>query len=225
MTEYHEKNIGDSTPQFEDLLRVSIETALRHTWTAMPGIVEVFDPVSQSAKVNVSIQQGYYTEDNEIKYRKHPILINVPVHFLGGAGLCVTHNLAPGDSGIVIFSARCIDSWYRQGGIQIPENSRKHSFSDGMFIPGLRALPDKIESFQTSGIEMRNEDRSVFISVSDSGITLKGNVDIQDGYLKHNDKNVGDSHKHGKGTYIAGEQAVTGCSGTPGSDSGVGPCT
>ena len=172
MTLYREKNIEDDSPQFETMLKTSIDSTLRHTWTALPGIVKSFDPGTQTAEIRAAIQQGYYDENNELKYREQPLLVNVPVHFVCGGGVCITHNLVAGDAGIIIFSARCIDSWYQSGGVQIPENTRKHSFSDGMFIPGIRALTDKIESFETSGMEIRTESRSMIINVSEDGIKM-----------------------------------------------------
>jgi hypothetical protein len=217
MTRYHDLNVGDDSPQLESLLKTAIDTALRHTWTAIPGIIKGFDSTKQTAEVKVSIKQGYTTIDGDVKYREHPVLINVPVFFLGGGGFYITHNLNVGDPGIVIFSSRCIDSWHSNGDVQKPSNTRKHSFADGIFIPGIRPLPQKIESFDIDGLMIRNNSGSINMKVNDTGIEINGNVVINGdfkatgGEFKHDNVHVGNKHRHPKGDPCTGKPGAGVC--------------
>jgi hypothetical protein len=204
---------GDKTPQVEQVVNQAIEKALVHTWTAIPGIVDSFNPEKQIASVKVVVKQEYPKWGaGETAERDHPILSYVPVCFPGGSRFHITYNLEPGDTGLVIFSARALDDWLEHGKILKPAVRRKHSFSDALFLPGFRSFPEVITEFQPDGIEIRNKSRTSYIRLNDNGVAIQGTV------LTHNNVDIGNSHKHDRGTYKDAEQRPLsgGCSGPPG---------
>lgn len=76
-------------------------------------------------------------------------LYDVPVVFPGSGSSMVRFPIAAGDTGLVIFAQRDIDSWL-EGETAKPDTSRLHDMADGMFIPGLRifsdnTIPDELE--------------------------------------------------------------------------------
>lgn len=179
MTKYNDQNSGDPTPQFEQMITTAIDSHLLHTWTAIPGIVKSFDAAKQTAEIRVAVLQEVEQEDGSIIRREHPVLVNVPVHFTRGGGFAVTHDLLPGDEGLVVFSARCIDAWAKSGGVQPMAVRRKHSFSDSVFIPGITSVAGALESFQTDALELRNEDRSTRITIKDNIIEIVNPTKVQ----------------------------------------------
>jgi len=180
MASYKTGNEGDLTPQFEQMLETAISTDLIHTWTSLPGIVQEFFPGNQTADIQPAIRQEYTTESGEVKNRNHPLLRGVPVHFSRGGGFSATHPLEPGNSGLIIFNARCIDSWVKSGGVQSQAVRRKHDFSDGIFVPGISAIPDALPGFETGGHQIRNDSKSSTITVKDGSIAIeKQNASIE----------------------------------------------
>jgi hypothetical protein len=83
---------------------------------------------------------------------------------------------------------------------------RKHSFSDGIFIPGINAVSNALSSVDTSGLQVRNDSGAVTLTIDDTGIKFdNGSVSfeadstefkITSAGLKHNDVNVGSTHIH-----------------------------
>ncbi len=78
----------------------------------------------------------------------YPVLTDVPVQFPSGGGGVLFFPLTAGDTGIVLFCDRDIDAWWQAGGANIPNSPRKHSLSDGIFVPCVfgqsTKLPDAV---------------------------------------------------------------------------------
>lgn len=218
MTNYHELNSGEDTPHFEKMISTAIDTELLHTWTALPALVKNFYPDEQTVDLRIGILQEFETPEGEIETREHPVLIRCPIFYPSGSGYSITYPLNVGDTGIVIFASRCLDSWLRSGGVQKLSVRRKHSISDGIFFPGVRPTPSKIENFSTDGIEIRDSeatqkiridpekikietDKNIEISAID--VTITGNLHIV-GDLNVNGVDVGATHKHSGVTTGAG---------------------
>jgi hypothetical protein len=166
------------------VVKKGIFEALKELHTSMPGIIESFNTETQTARVQPAIRRIFKTNDGEkeiLTPTDIPLLINVPVIFSGGGGYSVTFPLDKGDECLLIFAERSIDRWYKFGGVRDPGGKRFHSFSDAVAIPGLRSLPNVIESFTSGRIEIRNNDRTSFMSIEDDGtitITSNGEVNV-----------------------------------------------
>ena len=195
--QYRDQNSGDTTPNFEQMLKTFFETAIGHVWTSLPGIVQSFDAEKQTAAVYPAIKQKYETEDGTIEERPFPVLQQVPVQFPRGGGFAVTFPLIQGDTGMLIFADRCITDWLIQGGLQSQAVRRAHDLSDAVFIPGVSSRRDNIPDFNASGAEIRNLSNDSVVTVSDDAVTVKNNteVKIETPQLKLNDLNLG-THRH-----------------------------
>jgi hypothetical protein len=139
----------DAREVFDDLgevIRTAIDTANARVWTSLPVKV-LEDSDGFVVKVQPTIQgKRFDRKSGEQKDEDMPVLGKVPVQFAFGGGYGHTHPIKAGDEGIVVFSARMIDSWWDQGSEQPRPQllQRRHNISDGMYIPGVRSKPRRL---------------------------------------------------------------------------------
>lgn len=191
---------------FTEMIETTISEILKDVGTSIPGHVLEFEPVTQSAKVQIGVER--INRDGET-FTLAPI-VNVHVHFPGG-DYCVEYEINEGNEGLIIISQRCIDAWKEEGGVASQPILRKLDMQDALFIPGIRSKPGALGSFQNNGIRLRNKAGDKFIWLKNSGA-----VEIQSDSLKHNGVNIGADHKHAPGTYRDAEaRPLTGLSDIP----------
>lgn len=160
-------------------------------WTALPGIVQSYDPGRITAEVQpatlalVTVPPGgelgpgmkalvKAQRDATTYWVAMPLLVDCPVVFPRGGGFTLTFPLKPGDECLVIFSSRSIDYWWQQGGMQPQVEMRMHDLSDGFVIPGPTSQPRVMSPAPAiNAVELRADDRSSFVRITESG-----NIDI-----------------------------------------------
>ena len=150
--------------------------------TSIPGQVVSFDETTRLATVVPAIYQKTYV-DGITSYQQQPNIENVPVYFpfSSVSGFSLTFPVKAGDPCLLVFSQRAIDNWLEFGGVQLPEDGiscRHHDISDGFALVGFSSLADSLDDFQTTAIEIRNRDRSVCVTVSDTQAIVKANTSI-----------------------------------------------
>lgn len=137
-------------------------------WTALPCILQTYDPGSKTCTAQPAIQAQVQGPGGEVRWVTLPVLLDVPVVFPGakGSGL-LSFPLQPGDEGLVIFSSRCIDAWWQLGcppdangklQTQVQADLRMHDLSDGFFIPGGSSKPNVAPGLDPTWIELRSQD-------------------------------------------------------------------
>lgn len=192
----------------------------------LPGYVVAFDPETQLAQIQCSIQKVLLDTNTGVTI---PIIENVPVHFPGNDEFYLWHEIKPDCEGLVLFSQRALDEWINSGSVKKPHDLRMFSEKDAIFIPGVRSKPGAITGFKNEGIGLSNYDGDSFIHVKESGIDIQtatlnitaqtnitGATDIQgnfstDGTFTNNGKDVGSTHKHdGSPTAAIGPKSPTG---------------
>lgn len=135
-------------------------------WTALPGIVQSFDPSNMTCEVQPSIQAQVQAPDGNFTWVNLPLLQLVPVVFPSGGGCSITYPIQAGDECLVIFSSRCIDAWWQSGGIGNQVELRMHDLSDGFAIVGPRSVPKVPGGISTSALEIRSDDGTTKISLN-----------------------------------------------------------
>lgn len=115
----------------------------------LPGIITSFDGTTQTASIKPAITRKVKTGGITID-KEYPILVDVPVLFLGGGMYSLTFPVVEGDECIVLFSDVCIDAWFQSGSVQNQSMTRSHSLSDGFAIVGFRSAVRKINGFNSS---------------------------------------------------------------------------
>lgn len=183
-----------------------LSSALKNLHTALPGIIASVDLDSQTATVQIAIQR-IFTERGPVPL---PVCLDVPLHYPSGGGFALTFPVKAGDECLLIFSERCIDYWFVNGGVQLPAEYRLHDLSDAFAFVGVRSLPNKLNNVQTDGAELRTANRSTYIKVTEGTIFIKGNI-VHEG----NTQQTGD-------TTQTGNVALTGNFGNTGTNQNNG---
>ena len=88
---------------------------------AMPGILQSYDPETQTATVQPALQRRSATGETI----SAPLLHDVPVFRCNSAT-----DPAPGASCLLIFADFCIDGWLETGELSPPASPRSHDLSD-----------------------------------------------------------------------------------------------
>lgn len=179
----------------EDVINAGIEKALKDLHTCLPGVVQVFDPDTQTADIQPTIQRKMSGEVINL-----PLLTGVPVRFPATASFCITLPIAKGDFVLLVFAERSIDNWLENGGIQPAQDSRTHSLSDAFALPLMYPDKEPITDFNSSALEIKSRTGAAKITMSDSNIELEGTVVINGVDYE--------AHAHEPGSF-------TGYSGTP----------
>lgn len=175
MGEYRELNKSDSSTNFfEQLLETYTDTRLADLRVALPGLIENFDESQQTASVFPAIKQEIDQIDGTRIKRTLPLIENVPVIFPRSGEYAITFPLNKGDTGLLVFSDRCIDNFVIEGNIQTQEVRRMHALSDAMFIPGLVGIRQALPAFNTSALEIRNKSGNTVISLENGNINIEG---------------------------------------------------
>jgi len=143
---------------------------------SLPGIIREFDPLTQTATVEIAIREHVRQANLEYVWTNIPPLLDVPVVFPRGGGYVLTFPIQPGDECLVVFADMCIDAWFSNGGVQNQIEKRRHDLSDGIAIPGLWSQPRVIQNFSMSSVQLRNESGSQYIEITEDQINLVGNV-------------------------------------------------
>ena len=133
--------------------------------TALPGIIQSFDPQSMTCTVQPAINGQVRDETGALTGVELPLLVDCPVQFPAGGGCTMTFPMAPGDECLVVFSSRCIDSWWQSGGIQAQPELRMHDLSDGFVLLGFRSQPRVINGISGTAAQLRTDDGVAFVEV------------------------------------------------------------
>lgn len=155
----------------EEALATAQDGRQAQIWTALPGIVESFDPDALTVSVQPAIQANVTAEDGSVRAAALPLLVDVPVVFPQGGGFLLTFPVRAGDECLVVFSSRCIDSWWQSGGVQPQAEQRLHDLSDGFALVGPRSRARRVTpAVSTEAVMLRAEDGSSFVEIAPDGV-------------------------------------------------------
>jgi hypothetical protein len=135
-------------------------------WTALPGIVQSFDPAAMTVTVQPAVQGSIQDESGASSACNLPLLTDVPVVFPSGGGFSLTNPIKPGDEALVIFSSRCIDGWWQGGGVGAVAEDRMHDLSDGIAIVGPRSQAGKLSPpVDAENVQLRTDDGQAHVTM------------------------------------------------------------
>lgn len=152
-------------------------------WTALPGIVQSFDPAKMTCEIQPAIQGVLSDPKTGVASNTDlPLLVDCPVVFPSGGGVTLTVPMASGDECLVIFASRCIDAWWQQGGVQPPMVYRMHDLSDGFCLPGIRSQAKPLSGVSTNTAQLRSDDGETYIELDPATkkvrIVASGGIDL-----------------------------------------------
>lgn len=173
---------GQGLGSLESALQWRIDGRLKNVHTALPGSILQFNPITQTAQVQPSIRRIFIDQGSV----SLPICVDCPVIFPGGGDFFLTFPIKPGDECLLVFSERCIDNWFLQGGIQDPAEYRMHDLSDGFVLVGVNSQPRKLSDFNSDHAELRHRSGPAKITLhpdsliitAPSGVQIIGDVTV-----------------------------------------------
>lgn len=180
------RTIDERTAGLADTMQVLGDTVNSNLRVAMPGIIDGWDDVTQTATVQLALREKRTNAGAE-KDIDIPLLVDVPVIMPRAGGYSLAFAPEKGDEVLVIFGDMCIDAWWQSGGIQNQDELRRHDLSDGFAVFGCWSQPRK-PSLPSSGVRLQKDDGSTSIILTDgsvsinaSEIALNGHVTVSDG--------------------------------------------
>lgn len=140
-------------------------------WTAIPAYVTKVNLEAMTIEAQPTIQGVIINSDKEetSTYVSLPVLADVPICFPSAGGFSLTFPVAVNDECLIVFASRCIDSWWQNGGIGKPIESRQHDLSDGFAIMGPKSQPNVISSISSSSVQLRNNGGNTYLGINGSG--------------------------------------------------------
>lgn len=211
----------------EKTIRQMIRSAVADLWVMMPCIVESYDPEAVTITAQPCLLIPVRQPDGSLVAESLPLLVDVPVMFMRGGGVAITHPIKKGDECIVQFADRSIDGWYQSGGQQVTNDGRMHDLSDGFAFFAPMSQASKLTDIDPDRLHIRTDDglASIALDPSDHAVTVEtvGPVDITApsiklsgavqidgaltvngdtetlGALTNNGKSVGGLHTHSMG--------------------------
>lgn len=205
MTVSHQSLAGGEQ-QAMKALADSILSSLR---VSLPGIIESFDPESCTCTVQPALRGQVADVQGNYSSSVLPLLVDVPVIFPRGGGFTMTFPVRAGDECLVVFSDRCIDFWWQNGGVQETVDPRMHDLSDAFAIVGPQSQAKKISGISTTSVQVRTDDGASFIELKQGGsvnittplLTVNGDVRVNGAITSTGDQVANGisqtGHKHG----------------------------
>lgn len=130
-------------PEIYDLL-YAFKTDLMFNFNCHAiGRIEAFDATKQTAKISIAYQK----QVGEV-VRNYSPLVDCPVVVMSGGNAGITFPISVGDTCLVLFNDRDIDSWYSSGQVVLPNSSRMHSLADGIALVGIRHMGNVISNYE-----------------------------------------------------------------------------
>ena len=141
--------------------------------TAMPGIIQSFDPARMTCTVQPAIRGAIVAPNGRAEAADLPLLVDCPVVFPGGGGYVLTYPLKAGDEALIVIAERCIDAWWQSGGVQAAAEYRLQDLSDGFVIPGPRSQPHVVTGgVGMSGAELRTASGTTVLRLKGTAVEL-----------------------------------------------------
>lgn len=157
------------------------QSALRLN-TSIPAIIDEFDVNMQRVSATPAIKAKKTYPDGKVEYIDYPKITNIPIAVQRGNGLLITRPFERGKLCTLIFSQRSIDNLLLDsskpakpfvGGNEYTSILRCMSLTDAMCFPGIITNDAQIQNYNNNAVEIRNEDGTIKISVSNDGLTLQ----------------------------------------------------
>lgn len=133
------------TPGLADVIAGAIDSRLVDVHTALAGVVEAYDATRKTADVRPAIKRVLRDEEDVRIIEQLPVIPSVPVAFLSAGPFVFKFPIPVGSTGLLLFAEASLDQWRATGLDGDPGDTRRHSLSGAIFIPGLRPRDAAIE--------------------------------------------------------------------------------
>lgn len=179
------------------------------------GTIVSFNAGAQTASISMNVQRVVYNQLSEAdplsnqptpitpQIIDYPVLVDCPVYLMTGGGSFISMPIKAGDTCLVLFNDRDIDSWFATGAVAPPPSSRMHSLSDGLALVGFRSQANKISGYSTANVVIHSDGRILF---ENETTTLKATLQLAADALTK--LNAGDNASTEIAAFIAANNAL-----------------
>lgn len=161
--------MSNRTAEFVEVLRDAVTAGLRGLHKAMPGIVESYDPATQTADVKPQVKELIIDEDGNEALYELPVIPKVPVAHPRGGGYFVAFPLARGDQVLLVISDRSLDRWKTDGGDVDPGDPRQHDLADAIAYPGGYPIGSALADADADDLVIGRDGTGPLITLKDDG--------------------------------------------------------
>ena len=155
-----------SNRSFNALLNVFGDNLAASICVAMPGRVTAYEREKHRASVQPLLRRVYA----DGRADDMPVIPGVPVIFPQAGGAVLDFPVAKGDTVLLVFADRALDTWLASGDMATPPSLASHTLSDAIAIPGLRAF---------NGKPIPNAGNDVILSYAGAVFRLKEDGDVE----------------------------------------------
>lgn len=168
-------------PTLSDVLDLKIRQVMTMMNCVAVGTIQSFDAASQTATINMNYKRiikdaipsndGLTSQDKIVSY---PLLVKCPCVVMNGGGAALTFPITAGDTCLILFCDRAIDTWFSSGNTDKPPAlDRLHDLSDAVAIVGIRSSANPIASYDSAKLKILFG--SGYITIDSSGnIAING---------------------------------------------------
>jgi hypothetical protein len=121
-----------------------MDARIANVHTALPAQVMAYNAGAQTVDVQPQVMRVVQDPDeldahgNALELIESlPQIPGVPIAFPRSGDNWITFPITPGDTGLLIFAERSIDTWRANGRESDPGSLRMHNLSDAIYIPGV----------------------------------------------------------------------------------------
>lgn len=141
------------TPTFTEVIRAALDARAANVHTALPASVISYDSAAQTVNVQPLVKRVVQDFEEGLELVESlPQIPNVPVAFPRSGGDWITFPIAAGDTGLLVFCERSIDTWRATNRESDPGSVRMHNLSDAVFLPGLSATAAALTTSATATV-------------------------------------------------------------------------
>ncbi len=141
------------------LLDAAAQEAASSINCTMIGTIISFDSGTQTARISINFQKVLdKVPAGKPQIFNYPTLIQCPVVSLFGGVSFMTFPIKAGDTCLVFFNDRDIDSWITTGTTTTPNSKRVHSLSDGIALVGIRPISGALADYDDDNVKIGYSD-------------------------------------------------------------------
>jgi len=171
-----------------------------------------------SVKMTVDVQPlSKHLENGE--YQSQPPILSVPVASTQSGGLIIRPWIKTGDVGLVVYVDHDIDKIVANGEETEPNTERNHSTSDAVYMGGFVLGNAPITGLPDNAVVISTDDAKIWISVSQNGVQITGNMIIEDELQVNGNVNIKQNLTVGQNITAVGNLEVDGAAAIYGSAS------
>jgi hypothetical protein len=167
MSDFKAQTINE--PDLDDLL-AELKNEIFATFNCVQiGKIESVNYNEQTVELKIQFKRRIGID--EIK--EYPLLVDCPFVIVQGSGAFLGMPIDKGDTCLILFNDRCIDTFWDADNLAEPLTTRKHSLSDGIALIGINSK-STVLNFDGASVELNGTGFDINIKTDENVIFNDG---------------------------------------------------